>query len=219
MGAIVLLFAGISFSLLVHAAEVEPNRIGGIARVIDGDSLVVAGKRIRIFGIDAPEAKQFCRMKDTLFPCGANASDAMRGLVDIVEVSCLQKDIDRYGRIVAICHADGFDIGRNMVHAGWALAYRQYSKKYINVEDHARTGKRGMWRGNFVKPWDWRRGERSAIPGRSWKLRLKITGERDGVLETELVAKGSNVAGSYSDGGTGLWIEGALDRGLQKIMV
>ena len=58
---------------------------------------------------------------------------------------------------VAVCFADGFDIGRNMVHTGWALAYRSQSTVYIDTEEAARKAKRGMWRGTFVKPWDWRR--------------------------------------------------------------
>ena len=35
--------------------------ISGRAKIIDGDSLEVAGARIRLFGIDAPEAHQQCR--------------------------------------------------------------------------------------------------------------------------------------------------------------
>jgi hypothetical protein len=40
--------------------------------------------------------------------------------------------------------------------AGWALAYRRYSMDYVAAEDEARKAKRGMWRGTFVKPWEWR---------------------------------------------------------------
>ncbi len=66
----------------------------------------------------------------------------------------------RYGRIVATCSADGFDIGANMVHTGWALAYRRYSKRYVAIEEKAKAANRGMWRGEFVPPWEWRRGKR-----------------------------------------------------------
>jgi hypothetical protein len=64
---------------------------------------------------------------------------------------------------VAVCYdPDGFDIGRNMVHTGWALAYRQYSTDYVGTEDKAREAKRGMWKGKLVPPWEWRRGKRLA---------------------------------------------------------
>ena len=76
------------------------------------------------------------------------------------EVRCEELDRDRYGRIVAICYAGGQDIGRGMVHAGWALAYRRYSSDYVGTEGEAQEAQRGMWRGRFIAPWDWRRGER-----------------------------------------------------------
>jgi endonuclease YncB( thermonuclease family) len=47
-----------------------------------------------------------------------------------------------------------------MVHTGWALAYRRYSKLYVAIEEKAKAAKRGMWRGEFVPPWEWRRGKR-----------------------------------------------------------
>ena len=36
------------------------------------------------------------------------------------------------------------------------------SRAYIADESDARAGRRGMWRGDFVPPWDWRRGARLA---------------------------------------------------------
>jgi endonuclease YncB( thermonuclease family) len=46
-----------------------------------------------------------------------------------------------------------------MVLTGWALAYRRYSTDYVGTEDKAREAKRGMWKGKFVPPWEWRRGK------------------------------------------------------------
>jgi endonuclease YncB( thermonuclease family) len=43
-----------------------------------------------------------------------------------------------------------------MVESGHALAYRQYSRDYVKQEQGARKGKRGVWKGKFVKPWEWR---------------------------------------------------------------
>lgn len=80
----------------------------------------------------------------------------------IHQISQIGFNTDRYGRTVAVCFAsDGFDIGRNLVHTGWALAYRQYSMDYVDTEDNAREAKRGLWRGEFVKPWEWRRANRN----------------------------------------------------------
>ena len=52
-----------------------------------------------------------------------------------------------------------------MVAQGWALAYRQFSDDYVAQEGKAREARLGMWRGEFVAPWDWRRGDRlAAVP-------------------------------------------------------
>ena len=134
--------------------------ITGPVRVVDGDSLQVGDQQIRLHGIDAPEMKQTCRWPNKVIRCGMIARDAMLDLIAGAQVRCEQKDIDRYGRDVATCSAGGFDIGANMVHTGWALAYRRYSKQYVAIEERAEAAKRGMWRGEFVPPWEWRRGKR-----------------------------------------------------------
>ena len=61
---------------------------------------------------------------------------------------------------MAICWHGGRDVNAWLVGQGWALAYRRYSRAYVDEESSARMARRGMWRGEFVAPWDWRRGER-----------------------------------------------------------
>jgi endonuclease YncB( thermonuclease family) len=72
-------------------------------------------------------------------------------------VHCSEKDVDRYGRTVAVCFVGGEDINRWMTFQGWALAYRKYSRDYVDAEDEARATGRGLWRGAFEPPWDWRK--------------------------------------------------------------
>ena len=55
------------------------------------------------------------------------------------------------------CYHKGVDIGAGMVRAGWAVAYRRYSKDYIADEQQAKSQKKGMWAGTFTLPWQWRR--------------------------------------------------------------
>ncbi len=72
-------------------------------------------------------------------------------------------DRDRYGRVVAVCEANGRDINGELVLQGWALEYRQYSDgRYTDEEAEARRAKRGLFAGTFVEPWEWRRGKRLA---------------------------------------------------------
>jgi endonuclease YncB( thermonuclease family) len=134
--------------------------IMGQATVIDGDTMEMHGQRIRLFGIDAPEAPQTCNAAGKTYLCGHQAALALADRIGRRVVSCEQRDIDRYGCIVAICFADGDDLGGWLVEQGWALAFRRYSVAYVGNERAAETAGRGMWRGAFVAPWDWWKGVR-----------------------------------------------------------
>jgi endonuclease YncB( thermonuclease family) len=82
---------------------------------------------------------------------------AFEALTAVVTLRCEAVERDAYGRLVAKCFSpSGIDIGRRLVAAGWALAYRRYSMDYVDAEDEARKARRGMWRGRFEKPWAWR---------------------------------------------------------------
>lgn len=134
------------------------GRVSGSARVIDGDTLVVGSKRVRLFGIDALESDQRCRAEGRSWPCGREATGALAGRIDGSTIACDERTRDDYGRVVAVCRRGGTDLNRWMVAQGWALAYRRYSQDYVAAERTARSSRRGMWRGEFVPPWEWRRG-------------------------------------------------------------
>ena len=148
-----------------------PIEIGGPARTLDGDTLEIGAQAIRIEGIDAPEDGQEC--KDAAgepWRCGAAAGQALRELV-ADGVRCLGDGFDAYRRLIATCRvdgavgepdrdgsdADGRDVGAALVEAGLALAYVRYSERYVGEERTAREARRGVWRGAFVPPWQWRR--------------------------------------------------------------
>jgi len=144
---------------LLLAASPAWADVSGVATVTDGDTLRIGEARIRLFGIDAPEGKQSCQRDGVAWLCGQEAGAYLRKLLKGEPVACAERNRDRYGRIVAICKlADGRDIGAEMVGAGFALAYRQYGGRLYDVpEDEAKTLKRGLWAGEFVPPWEWRR--------------------------------------------------------------
>lgn len=75
-------------------------------------------------------------------------------------VRCKGDERDRYGRLIAVCYVGDTNLNAWMVRNGWALAYRRYSTEYVPEEQQAKAEKAGIWRGRFVPPWDWRRGER-----------------------------------------------------------
>ncbi len=134
--------------------------ITGQPRVIDGDTLEVAGQRIRLHGIDAPESKQLCRRDGEPWRCGKDATSALKAFLGSRPVSCEELDRDRYRRVVAKCVVDGVDIGEWMVSQGWAVAYYLYSYEYSRAEQRAKTARRGIWAGEFEKPWEWRERQR-----------------------------------------------------------
>jgi endonuclease YncB( thermonuclease family) len=139
--------------------QTEPT-LTGIPKIIDGDTIRIGDTRIRLHGIDAPEAKQTCTTDGKEWRCGQEATNALASIVVEHQVSCSQRDVDRYKRIVAICRAGSVDLNAWMVGEGWAVAYRRYSADYVRDEEEARGRKAGLWRGEFVIPWDWRRRKR-----------------------------------------------------------
>ncbi len=146
---------------IVGRAYVVDGDIVGRAYVVDGDSLEIAGRQLRLFGIDAPEGQQYCADKnDRPWPCGRQAASALRDLIKNKKIVCSVRDIDSYKRLVSRCKLGKTDINAWMVKNGHALAYRRYSQDYIAFENSAREHKRGMWRGKFIAPWRWRRQNR-----------------------------------------------------------
>ena len=140
------------------AAQVE---LSGPARVIDGDTIVVQGQRVRLHGIDAPESEQKCLDAfGAAYLCGQAAANALASKIGRWSVTCRVRDTDRYGRLIAVCHRHGVDLNAWMVRDGHALAYRRYSGNYVAHENTARARRVGVWQGRFVAPWDWRRGVR-----------------------------------------------------------
>lgn len=138
--------------------QAEAGPIAGPARVIDADTLDIGGTRIRLHGIDAPEGNQVCRNAEGWeYACGDHATAAMVRMIEGRDVVCEERDIDRYGRIVAVCEVEGTDVNAALVSAGWALAYRRYSEDYAPEEEYARAQGAGLWAGEFDAPWDWRR--------------------------------------------------------------
>jgi endonuclease YncB( thermonuclease family) len=129
----------------------------GPAKVIDGDTISVAGELVRLHGLDAPELDQTFWWRGERVACGMMAMAALEALTAGIQVRCQAVEKDRHGRLVAKIFApNGTDIGRRLVLAGWALAYRQYSTDYVDAEADARRARRGLWRGTFAKPWEWR---------------------------------------------------------------
>jgi endonuclease YncB( thermonuclease family) len=138
--------------LIARIADPPAPPITGNARVIDGDSLVVAGTEIRLYGIDAPEYRQTCTRAGVAWACGREAASALRTMVTGRDLACRARDLDRYDRTVATCRAGELDVGGAMVKGGMAIAYGAYDAE----EREAKAARRGLWSSTFDRPAEWR---------------------------------------------------------------
>lgn len=141
-----------------------PLQLTGIARVIDGDTLELQSRRIRLDGIDAPESGQLCRdNRGRHYDCGATATQALRTfLANRSDIVCRISGRDQYDRLIGDCRADGASVAAWLVNQGHALDWPRYSRgAYAREQGEAERNERGLWAGTFDKPWDWRAGRRS----------------------------------------------------------
>lgn len=210
-----LLFLVTALPLSGQAAD-----LAGPAHVVDGDTLVVSGTRVRLQGIDAVETDQRCRSEQGVnWDCGAWVTKEVRARYEGQSVVCRGSARDRYGRLLARCSAHGRDIGTELVRAGLAFAYRRYSLDYVADEEAARTADLGLWASAVQSPEAWRHADAPAtaatgcaikgniskngriyhLPGSHWYGRTGIDaskGERWFCSETEARAAGWRPAGS-----------------------
>lgn len=143
------------FVIALCASTVETN--AAPARVVDGDTLEVAGMRYRLHGIDAPEAGQSCAKKGGgNWSCGKTAISAMEDLVASGDVVCDDRGGDDYGRTIAVCRAGGVDVNAKMVELGLAWAFVKYSRDYEGLEAKARSTGVGVWQASTETPWAFR---------------------------------------------------------------
>lgn len=134
--------------------------ISGRAEVVDGDTLDVGGRRVRLEGIDAPELGQSCpRDPSGSWSCGKTAREALRKLVSGRRVTCESKGKDGYGRDLAICFAGGEDVNAALVRQGLAWAFVKYSTTYVHEEGQARSNGAGVWQAQATPPWTYRAGK------------------------------------------------------------
>jgi endonuclease YncB( thermonuclease family) len=129
------------------------------ARVRDGDTLVVAGKTFRLYGIDAPEYRQMCKDARGLdWPCGKAARLHLASLAASGSIRCMPRAVDQYGRDVAACSSATVpDLAEAMVQAGFAISpAARGTAAYGEAEGTAKAAKRGIWQGAFDAPSSWR---------------------------------------------------------------
>lgn len=151
-----VLVAGTMAGRLLRPPEAP---LTGQGTAVDGDTLRLDGKRVRLLGLDAPELAQTCRNDSGAdWSCGTAAQALMRQLLQQGVTSCAPEGRDRYGRVLAHCAVAGQDVGAAVVTAGLAIS----DGDYLAEEQQARTRKTGLWAGDFMAPAAWRRSHGEA---------------------------------------------------------
>jgi len=164
---ILIIISSIFFILTYNDVRSENiNKISGFAKIVDGDTIKINSKKIRLYGIDAPEKKQKCKKtyltisfmsftKD--YMCGEVSTQKLIKKINNQKLNCNIIDVDRYKRLIGECFKRNINLNSWMVSNGYAVAYRKYSKKYVLDEINAKNNKLGIWQGKFEMPWDYRR--------------------------------------------------------------
>ena len=102
----------LAFLTAIVLAAGTASPITGTASIIDGDTIDIHGQRIRLHGIDAVESGQTCTEIDgSAWRCGRSAAFALADKIGRTSVRCERRDIDRYQRIIAVCHVENCSWG------------------------------------------------------------------------------------------------------------
>ena len=164
MGALLALAALVAFRLWQLSWHGAPEQLAEehyqVERVIDGDTLVLAGgARVRLIGADAPETKFSPRSDGADQPL---ARDALLFAEKVVEgrkvrLTLDKERVDKYGRFLAyvwyIDRESGEELLLNeeLIRAGLARARLGYSysdsmkRRFRAAEVEAKDFKRGIW--------------------------------------------------------------------------
>jgi len=126
-------------------------------KIVDGDTIVLNGEKIRFSGIDTPELKQTCMNGDQKVFCGKLAKMLLVKKIGNKTPECIREGKDVYKRTLAECFINGESLSAFLVRSGYAFAYLKYSDKFIKDEEFAKKNKLGMWSMKFEYPWDFRK--------------------------------------------------------------
>ncbi len=97
-------------------AEQQVSQVD-VVRVIDGDTVVIAGdERVRLIGVDTPEKGQcgFDEAKQALMKLLASGTATF--------YSGTTSDKDKYDRLLRYIEVEGIDVGLNLISNGFAIA-------------------------------------------------------------------------------------------------
>ena len=84
-------------------------------RVVDGDTIVLNGEKMRFSGIDTPELKQTCLQGDQKVSCGMTAKKLLVEKIGNNTPECISEGKDAYKRTLAECFVNGESLSKFLV--------------------------------------------------------------------------------------------------------
>lgn len=144
-------------SIVLFSASAHSADISGIPTITDGDGVILAGKKLRLLNVDAPESDQICLdKKGESWTCGIAARDALIKQFGGKQWTCKPNGRKTYNRPLVTCFVDGENVNQWTVREGWAMSFVRYGHHYDSDERTALQACRGLWSGAFYAPWEWR---------------------------------------------------------------
>ncbi len=131
-------------------------------RVIDGDTVQVGDTSFDLFGIDTPELGQVCFNGSAPWHCGLDAAGALHRRIAFDPPDCHRAPTlaVKGGPRQIICNTGGTPAAIILLEEGYAMALENAPENYKKAQEQARRASLGLWRGEFVLPAKWRKGER-----------------------------------------------------------
>ena len=144
--------------LLILSSKMLASEISGVSIITDGDTIKIFNKRIRLHGIDSPEKNQLCTKDYKQYNCGKEATASLINKISGKKIVCkVQDSLDKYKRYIGVCFVGEVNLNKWMVRNGHAVAFRRYSKNYVEDENYAKENNLGLWSGSFIHPEKWRK--------------------------------------------------------------
>ena len=154
---LVALIVGVVFRSAYAKTSSSHEDFTGTAKIVDGDTLDIGRLRIRLHGIDAPEAGQKCKKPNGgNWPCGKESIKAIAKLANGKRVHCVGDTWDDFGRFIGTCSVGSLEINREMVRLGLAWNFDKYSMIYKPLEKRVRKARTGVFRAPTMTPWEYR---------------------------------------------------------------
>jgi micrococcal nuclease len=155
------LLASLLYIIFIAGTLHAQTITGKVVGVADGDTVTVLQNqnqyKIRLYGIDTPEKGQ---------DFGNRAKQFTSDLIFGKEVRVIEKDVDRYGRVVGMIYIGNICVNEEIVREGLAWVYDYYCKdsvcrEWAGLEAQARQSSIGLWsHPDPIPPWDYRKGDR-----------------------------------------------------------